>query len=85
MWLTKEVTEMRSTTSRHIRTRGKNYYSAELVNQAYGSDGIKIKPIDFNINLLQSFYGTKAETIVFYDLEREKLEKALKGDEELTQ
>ncbi|WP_102399204.1 hypothetical protein [Haloimpatiens massiliensis] len=76
---------MRSITSRHIKTRGRNYYSAELINQAYGSDGIKVKSVDFNINLLQGFYGTKPETIVFYDLEREKLEKSLKGDEELTQ
>ncbi|WP_138205898.1 hypothetical protein [Haloimpatiens lingqiaonensis] len=76
---------MKSTTSRHIETKRKNYYSSEIINRAYGSDGIKIKPIDFNANLLQGFYGTKGEAIVFYDLQREKLEKALKGDEELTQ
>lgn len=73
---------MKHTTSRRIGANEKTYYDVNLINQAYGSDGVKFPTIDFNLNLLQGFYGSKAETIIFYDMERERLKKSVKDKEE---
>ncbi|MFD3155572.1 hypothetical protein ACFIJ5_01730 [Haloimpatiens sp. FM7330] len=66
---------MKHTASRLIEIDRGKYDDMNLINQAYGSDGVRVRPRDFDVNV-EFEYGLKSNTWVFYDEARERIKKA---------